>query len=47
MENLDEYHKVHPVAKNLTIDSALNPFPDMKMVHPGVVKYFKEIDKLD
>ena len=43
MENLDEYHKVHPVAKNLTIDSALNAFPDMKMVHPGVVKYFKEI----
>ncbi|MCB2225893.1 MAG: TAXI family TRAP transporter solute-binding subunit [Desulfarculaceae bacterium] len=42
MENLDEVHKAHPVVRYLTKETALEGF-DLKNVHPGVIKYFKEI----
>ncbi|HSB05615.1 MAG TPA: TAXI family TRAP transporter solute-binding subunit [Thermodesulfobacteriota bacterium] len=42
MENLDTLHKAHPVISYLTKETALKAFtPDQ--VHPGVVKYFKEV----
>lgn len=45
MENLEEVYKAHPVIKFLTKKTALEGFkPDE--VHPGVVKYFKEIGEI-
>jgi len=42
MENLERLHQAHPVIKYLTKETALSAFKK-EDVHPGVIKYFREV----
>jgi TRAP transporter TAXI family solute receptor len=42
MGNLDRLYQAHPVIKYLTKETALSAFKKEE-VHPGVIKYFKEV----
>ena len=42
-ENLETFHKSHSSAKEVTVESTLNPEFMVLDLHPGAEKYFKEI----
>ncbi len=45
MENLETLYQAHPVVRFLTKETALDGF-GRENLHPGVIKYFKEIEVL-
>lgn len=45
MENLAQVHEAHPVIHYMTKETALAGFK-LEDVHPGVIKYFKEIGQI-
>ncbi len=46
MENLDQVYQAHPVIRYLTKKTALDGFK-REDLHPGVIKYFKEIGMIN